>query len=351
MDHTKKTSYFFAIDALRVLSILAVIFIHSTTKTLANIDHNVIEGAFSLFLNQSSRFAVPLFFLISGFVLELNNRKLPYLTFFRKRATRILLPFIFWSVFYLYIGNGNLQKLFSFDFINALISGKAAYHLYFIPALVVFYLAFPLLHHLLTLFKDFWFFSFMWLVQFLLLFYDYYTQPLRVDPTLRIVYLVFAMFITGMVASHIKDSLLQFVKKYFIFLATLLILLSGIIFFHVVELTTTRHTTSYIYNQHSPLNYLYTLVLALVGSYIFDKTKFLERIVKLMSRLSFFVFFIHVFILDTLWNTFIKPQIVDSDKMLKQVWFDPLFFIAISSISFGIAYIIHKLPYAAKVTG
>lgn len=352
MDHTKKPTYFFGIDALRVLSILAVIFIHSTTKTLANIDHNVVDGALSLYLNQASRFAVPLFFLISGFVLELNYKDLSWLSYFKKRTAKIALPFVFWSFIYFYLGWGmDVSKFVSMDFVRIFINGKASYHLYFIPTLVIFYIAFPFLHKFLLVLRKIPVFLLLWFVQILLLSFDYYVSPFKINEILRITLLTYSMFITGMLASLYKDKLLNFASRFWFILASTIVILSGIIFFHVVELTTLRKTTSFIYNQHSPLNYFYTLLVALLGSYLFNKTHILSRPIKKLSSLSFFVFFVHVLVLTNLWNWFIKTRISNDNSLLKELWFDPSFFLAICIISFGIAYVVHKIPYASKITG
>jgi surface polysaccharide O-acyltransferase-like enzyme len=353
MDYSKKSTYLFSIDALRVISILAVILIHTTTKTLANLDHNIIDGAFSLFLNQASRFAVPLFFLISGFVLELNSKDLPYLTYFKKRASRVILPFVFWSMLYFMIGWGfNVSKIFSLQFGKILLAGAASYHLYFIPTLVIFYVAFPLLHNTLHFFRKPLVFIALWIIQILLLSFDYYVHSLRIDPNIRIVLLVGAMFVTGIIASHIKDKIFAFTKIHFKWLTTITVATLLLVFFHVAALSIIKKTTSFIYNQHGPLTYAYTLLGALITASLLERTQFARKYFIQLSKLSLFVFFIHVMVLDFVWNNFVRNTVITNGNwILKQLWFDPLFFISVASASFGIAYFIHKIPYASKLTG
>jgi surface polysaccharide O-acyltransferase-like enzyme len=64
-----------SIDSLRGLSILAVLLIHTTTRTLEASNFNIVGFSWTLFLNQIARFAVPLFFLISGLVLEISYKE------------------------------------------------------------------------------------------------------------------------------------------------------------------------------------------------------------------------------------------------------------------------------------
>ena len=126
-----------SIDSLRTISILAVIAIHTTTKTLEAAAYNLSLFPFSIFLNQITRFAVPLFFVISGFVLEFNHmEKINTFEYFKKRFGRIAVPYVFWSlIYYFFVYSKNSNNL-----LQVLLKGNASYQLYFIPALCVFYL-------------------------------------------------------------------------------------------------------------------------------------------------------------------------------------------------------------------
>ena len=52
-----------AIDVMRLLAILAVVLVHTTTKTLNATGYDLNAYWWPLLLNQISRFAVPMFFL------------------------------------------------------------------------------------------------------------------------------------------------------------------------------------------------------------------------------------------------------------------------------------------------
>ncbi|MDO8269206.1 MAG: acyltransferase [Candidatus Levybacteria bacterium] len=354
MDHSKKSTYHFSIDALRVLAILAVIMIHVSTKTLSMLKLQVDEATFSLFLNQISRFAVPLFFLISGFVLELNNKEgLSYLKFFKKRATRIITPFLFWTLLYFLIAcNFNFSTVFTDKFFWTVILGTASYHLYFIPTLILFYLAFPFLHAGINILKKPVVLLTILLVQGALLYRDYYIKAWELQYDLRIALLSFSMFILGMVASHHKDTIYKYASKFRYALLGLLVFFLFFITFHVYDMTLKLKTSRFIYNQFGPLNYLYTGVLASFLFYILEKTKFMKNPFILLSKLSFFVFFIHVLIQNLIWNN-ILAQFVElyGTGILRTYWFDIALFTIISFLSFGIAFMIHKIPGANRITG
>jgi len=354
MDHSKKNTYLFSIDALRVIAILAVIAIHITTKTLATLHLDIAAAPFSLFINQAARFAVPLFFLISGFVLELNNKSgLSYITFFKKRASRIVVPYFFWTcIYFLFFTNFQFTKLLSQKFITALFLGNASYHLYFIPTLILFYLAFPFFHYAIKFLKNPAVLLLLWGTEFFILYKDYYIKQWDFSYDIRIAVLSFAMFITGMVASHHKENIFKFVKRYIYVFAFATILFPFIIFAHVQALSMRYHTSRFIYNQFGPLNYLYTLSLSSLLYFTLEKTQFLRNLFINMSKLSFFVFFVHVLIQSLLWDNVIDTIIGNGNSvLLRNIWFDPLLFLIISIISFGIAFFVHKIPYADKITG
>ncbi len=352
MDHSKKSTYLFSIDALRVIAILGVLLIHLTTKTLSVVGLDPNLAPFSLFLNQAARFAVPLFFFISGFVLELNYReKLSYMTFFKKRASRIIIPFLFWSIFY-YLLSHSPSQLISSNFFLAILHGKASYQLYFIPTLILFYLFFPLLHNLINILKKPLVLIFLVLLQGILVSWDYYFKNFETFYILRIALLIWLMFVLGMVTSHYKERVMEFVKKNFKVFVILLLVLLPIIFFHSKLFFLSTRRIGYIYSQYHALNYLYSLIFAGVTYYVLETKQWGRKVFITLSKLSFFVFFVHVFILENVWKLLAQPLINSQGKnAVGQLWFDPLFFVIIAGISFGIAYVVHKIPHLSKLTG
>lgn len=354
MDHSKKANYLFSIDALRVLAIFAVVMIHVSTKTLSFSRFDIENLPLSLILNQTSRFAVPLFFLISGFVLELNNKNsLSFINFFKKRASRIITPFLFWStIYFLFSANFDISKIFSQKFIWSLILGNASYHLYFIPTLILFYLSFPILHRFIEVLKNPVFIALIVAIQGYILYVDYYIHVWDLQYDLRIALLSFAMFILGMTGSHYINFISKITKKFNYLISLFLIAIITFINFHVYEMTIKLKTTKFIYNQYGPLNYIYTASLAIfLFNFFNEKNIFTNFIIKL-SKLSFFVFFVHVMIQNLIWINIIEPFIeLNGRWLIYQVWIDIFLFLSISFISFVMAFILHRIPYASKITG
>jgi surface polysaccharide O-acyltransferase-like enzyme len=138
------------LDVLRVLSMLAVILIHVTaayenTNTFNSHDLNSwILGI----LNQSLFWCVPVFFMLSGALL-LDKADEPLSVFYKKRMSKIILPTLFWSAFFLtYL---SIFKDFTlFNIVGSLFKGAPFYHLWFMYAIIGVYIFTPYLRILLA---------------------------------------------------------------------------------------------------------------------------------------------------------------------------------------------------------
>lgn len=126
------------IDYLRVLAILAVITIHVTGYYYAKFaDIDQISWWFSNLVNSTSRFAVPLFVMISGVVLL--GKPIGTKEFYAKRGFRIFPAIVFWSLFFLafdFFQEMNFDNFFWMLKIGLFSEGKAYYHLWYLSMYV-----------------------------------------------------------------------------------------------------------------------------------------------------------------------------------------------------------------------
>ncbi len=95
----------------------------------------------------ASRIAVPLFFMASGFLLL--GKQETYGDFFRKRALRVFVPFVVWSLIYLAwnadVGPGPFTLGTVGDAFLRILRGPRAAHLWFFYVLISLYLFTPVL--------------------------------------------------------------------------------------------------------------------------------------------------------------------------------------------------------------
>src|SRR5438309_1203479 len=102
----KISSYNIAADIVRVLSVVCVVIIHTANAIYARPDYfGGLSWWIALLLGAFSRIAIPLFVMLSGYLLLQKDETLEKSLI---RATkRILIPLVFWTLFYLWWGNGN----------------------------------------------------------------------------------------------------------------------------------------------------------------------------------------------------------------------------------------------------
>lgn len=344
-----KERYHLAIDGMRVLAILAVIWIHSTTRILEASSFDVQGSILTFFLNQASRFAVPLFFMISGFVLEINYPfHQNYPSYLKKRISRIFLPYFFWSIVYYFF----VYKQHTISFLQAVLTGSASYQLYFIPTLLIFYVLFPLVHRFYRFITSRFIFIMLGILQVVLLSEDYYTHPKSTFYPLTIAFLNYYIFILGMVAARHHKFLIQYIDKQKIALVFLQGVLALFIFIEGKTLYLKTHNYLYFYSQWRPSILLYTIIVFAVSYVLFNRLTKYEALIRVLSRLSFFIFFVHVIILELLWNIIGRNLFYNTAKLPgQQYWYDPVFFISIAVISYAAAYLAQKIPLMTKISG
>lgn len=123
------------LESLRILSLLGVVVIHvNAQKTFGS------DVAVGHVLDEASRFAVPCFFILSGFFWKPQR-----LADIRAQSNRILkrvgFLFLAWTALYwLAEFSGLYPREFhpdALDYTVLLLTGGAGYHLWFLPALIV----------------------------------------------------------------------------------------------------------------------------------------------------------------------------------------------------------------------
>ena len=341
--------YVKSIDSLRILSILAVILIHTTTRTLEAAKFNLAGFPLTIFLNQIARFAVPLFFLISGFVLETSSGPdIGYFSFLKKRFSKIFIPYVFWSaIYYLLVYSQNRENFFAI-----LLKGNASYQLYFIPTLCIFYLLFPLLHRIYRFIANKYILLIILFSQIWFLYQDYFVKEFKFDDPVHIAILAYFLFIIGIVAARKKDVINRFVHKWEHLLFVTAAGAGGYVFREgVSRFSATGNYLSY-YSQWRPSILIYTVTLGLILFHIFENTKLQFSLIQKLSRLSFLVFLIHVIILEMLWTTIGKLLFtLMSGNIIGKSVFDLIFFGTTAAVSFLIAFVLHKIPKLQRLIG
>ena len=145
------------IQIARAFAILAVLCVHGFSNAITNLDNSSMFYPVYNLLNSVGKLGTPTFIMLSSFILFYTYYQYPInkqfiWRFFKKRIKFILVPYMFFSLFYF------LFKWFYIDEISYtsfsavleklqfyLVYGKAHPHLYFVIISIQFYLFFPLM--------------------------------------------------------------------------------------------------------------------------------------------------------------------------------------------------------------
>jgi surface polysaccharide O-acyltransferase-like enzyme len=134
-------------DILRIVAVFAVMLIHSAAPLLVAYQELPPAAWWAGNIYDSlARWCIPVFVMLSGTFLIDRAYQLGPARFLRRRAARMLVPLLLWSVVYLLwrsYANGEQIPLSSFPAL--ILTGPVYYHLWFIYLLVGLYLLAPIL--------------------------------------------------------------------------------------------------------------------------------------------------------------------------------------------------------------
>ena len=151
----------FWVHLIRALAVFFVVLLHSAAQVLQlDVPFGSTNWWAGNVIDSAMRFCVPLLFMISGFLLVGKQESLG--VFFRKRLSKVTIPLLFWSGFYVLwivfvemdnpspiapfsqqIGEAVIS-MFPFSLVGLFVA-PAYYHLWFMYALIGLYLSLPLL--------------------------------------------------------------------------------------------------------------------------------------------------------------------------------------------------------------
>lgn len=270
-----------------------VIVLHVTgpwLHKLFGVNQNVwvaIAGIHSL-----TRFCVPIFIMITGGLLL--NREYNYLSFYSSKFSRIVKPFLFWSIFYicifflydLYLGKSFTLISFGKSIFDSIVYG-AAYHLWYLYLLLGLYIILPFLSNLISRTKksNTYVFLILWFVVLT------FSQFLETNTSLNYARTIFG-YLGYLVLGHALVTF-QLKKKVAIPLS---------LFFIVLGLGTTFYPVyrNYITNAIVLDQWYYYLNINIVilstGVFLFFKHFELNfTLLSNISKHSFGIYFIHLF--------------------------------------------------------
>jgi surface polysaccharide O-acyltransferase-like enzyme len=150
MDTTAKPQHFDWISNLRVVALFSVVILHTASPLLFLFHKSPPQDWWAANVyNALVRFAVPVFVMVTGALLL--HKDYDIATFFKKRVSRVVWPFLFWTLVYLaydwYNGDIDFEESTSVGIMQVLHMLKygAFYHLWYVYMLIGLYLVMPVL--------------------------------------------------------------------------------------------------------------------------------------------------------------------------------------------------------------
>jgi len=327
-------------DFLRFVATLAVITIHITAGyvTASNTAYT---------LNQVVRFAVPMFIVLSGYLLYYSsNKKQSLLSFLKKRLKKIVIPFLVWTLIYLLYSYRHKMamltiKLFTSLFLQGLVIGKGTPHLYFVVIIIQMYILYPLLekgfersYDRLLLSISFFITFYFQLGIYLFRWYIYILPKISNYTLMFPTWLFF--FVFGMYAAKKQEKLEATLKKFPIWLG-----LAWLISF-IILMTDSKLSNTYG-GSAKPTIILYCITSFFFFDAVAVNLKIKNKYVTWLSEQSFFIYLAHILVLNLIKSFTFKVG-------LKTIWtgVDGMFllFVATTLTTCILAYLLSYVPYS-----
>lgn len=166
MDTILKNNRLFWVDVIRIIAIIAVVAIHVEDSFIFMWNKiPYTDWWASNIYNGFIRFPVPLFIILSGYLLldkQENNS-----IFFYKRFAKVVFPLVVWSMIYwVFLNQYNVASIFSFSFVERFFADDIFFHLYFLYLILGLYLITPLLRKCLMYadFSDMHYYLVLWVI-------------------------------------------------------------------------------------------------------------------------------------------------------------------------------------------
>ena len=341
----KEKRYLWA-DSMRAFATLAVIVLHVSVAVEAGFGTIPMKDWLASNIYDSMvRWCVPIFVMLTG-SFALNNYDGRFKSFLIKTFKRIILPFLFWSVLYLIYYNGgnltdhNTDLTEKFKMVAGKLATGTAVHLWFVYMIIGMYLLIPVLNRWVRENNKAEQLFFLGLWVFFL-----FAQPLwdKYDISFD------SSYFTGFIGYLVLGNFLYKTERKSNSLILLLIFI-GTVFYTVVRTYYLSLAGGEMNEKHMD-NFMPNIVLSCICIYLLFKNSplkfpgFLRSTVQTISRYSYGIYLVHILVLDL----FLKYA--NMLTVIQPVYSIPLLSITCLGISFGVIWVLDKIPFLRFAAG
>lgn len=350
MDTKKinKASVFW-IDLIRVIASFLVVMIHVVENIVNNWGRYPpgIQNIANMY-DSLTRMSVPLFFMVSGWLLLPKRESLR--EFYIKRFLKVFIPFLFWSGFYLMLICGVTLAGCDRVWVSRLVFLHGTYpHLWFLYFLVGVYLIIPVLRLLVVSEGR----SLLWYVIVLWLFFEPVLSlaekflDLKTNIPVPLATGFVGFVILGYLLGELSISKGLFYLAIFGWVATAIFT-----FISTYYLNKSAETFDYFFYWYLSLNVIvnsasgFIMIRWLAGQSWLSTPNF-QKIIRWVSATSFGVYLIHPFILALLSDR--NPFVRINTDFGNPVWSIPFVTILTFFLSFVVVFVMQKTPVLKKI--
>ena len=324
----KSKSRVYYVDFIRVFAICMVIILHCICDYFNNATNSQdIFWYIMGYVNELTRIGVPLFFMISGFLLLSSN--IPDVkNFYKHRFMKLCVPFIIYDIFYYIVFPGR-QSFSIYEFLQELFNSGSSYHLWFMYSILFLYLLLPFIKKITDNCS----------LKMLLLFFTISIFQTTIRPFINTVFngSIYLFVTDDGISGYLGYMLLGYIlgKYEFSPKTRRLIYLAGLLsyaVFPLISMHTMKATGSSVYNGGYFINHYIEAASFFVAckQVIRKDNKFFSK----MSTLTMDAYFIHVFVIDNL-------KKINFGMSLFVII--PIYIVASILLSFFWAYIVSKI--------
>lgn len=335
---------------LRAVATFSVIFLHVSSGILSQYGSvsNFIWWTGNIY-DSIVRFCVPSFLMLTGALMLNKNYELN--DFLKKKFFRIVLPFMFWSFFYISFALKNKlsqkPEMSIFEILKwsfNLFKNGSSFHLWYVYMIIGIYLFIPILNKWIQNAneKEILYFIFLWL--FTLLIELPFLSKLKINIDLT--------YFTGFLGYLVLGYYLSIKKFRFSKKATKLIATS-LIFLGVITTILGTYFLSKRDGQFNSFFYDYltiNVLIATVGFFLFFKNLNISnciilKTINFISKYSYGIYLVHILVLKFMETLGINY------KFIEPIFAIPLTTLICLLISTLVIYSINNLPYGKYISG
>lgn len=356
-------------DQLRVIAIISIICCHVCCDFLylnPAIMTHFKTFYFISFFTLGRFVGIPIFVMLSGALLI--NKKYSFKDYFKKRFKRVFIPYIFWAIIFIlfsvYINKELLTTNLFWDIILGH-HGCIGVILWFIWMILIVYVAIFIINNLLELGKSYFdkfenkFINILTLASFLVYFlinFGFFSYS--GDFSYYLLFIPYAIF--GYYLTHVEFTLSKITPDIIVVLTFMLSIVSYLYFIFSVDVTSIN------LNEFSAGSYFQFIVMIITFSIILffrylpkSNLKLFKKVNILLSsnimmninlsisKCSFGIYFIHYLILKYIQSNYLKPIKFYNHP----IFWTPLLLIIIFLSSWGVIYVLSKIPIIKVLSG